>query len=279
MELIVVLPLVSAFFIIFLGFFVFFKNRQEHLNIIFLLFTIVDFIWFFGTFMMFAGNNPLFWDKFVYVGVIFIPSLVYHFSVIFIQKEVAYKKSIIVGYVLSTIFLGALLFTNLFIADAFYYAWGVHAKAQILHHFFLAFFVIYLGLMYHNLIIYYKKAKNKNEKNKTLYIFIALAFLTIGAIGFLPAYEIAVYPLAYISGLIFAIIMAYAIGRYNFLNVKYFAADMIIAVLNIVAFSSIFISDTKIDYIVNIIFFLGVMGISIVLKKSFNKEIAQKEEL
>ncbi|MEA3323303.1 MAG: HAMP domain-containing sensor histidine kinase [Patescibacteria group bacterium] len=60
---------------------------------------------------------------------------------------------------------------------------------------------------------------------------------------------------------------------------KHFVTDVVIILLGVVAFSGIFISDNITDYIVNTLFFLGILCISYVLKKCLDQEIAKKEEV
>src|SRR3989344_5466392 len=79
-------PLLSMIFILGLGFIVLFKNKYSTLNRLFFLISAVFGIWQFGTFMMFISSNDqqiIFWDRFIYLGVVFMPALQYHFSLIF----------------------------------------------------------------------------------------------------------------------------------------------------------------------------------------------------
>jgi hypothetical protein len=168
------LPLISAVFVLFLGVFVFLKNRKSKLNIIFFLLTIAFTIWLFSTFMMFISetdDQAIFWDRNVYSGVIFIPILVYHFSLVF-SKNKNRKKSLYLGYFIAFIFL-VLSRTDYFVADLFKYKWGVHAKAQFFHHFFLIFFSVYSFFFYYNIYRCYRKTKFGIERSQVKYIFIA----------------------------------------------------------------------------------------------------------
>ena len=78
------LPLISAVLVFFLGFFVWRKGKKERANTTFALFALVITMWMFGTFMMFLSkgdrNAIIFWDKFVYAGVVFIPVIMLHFG-------------------------------------------------------------------------------------------------------------------------------------------------------------------------------------------------------
>jgi len=214
------LPLISAIFVFFLGIFVFFKNRKLRLNIIFFLLSIAMAVWLFSTFMMFISETDeqaIFWDRTVYLGVVFIPVLMYHLGLIFSRAK--NPKILYLGYFLVAIFL-ILSRTDYFVADLFKYEWGVHTKAQIFHHIFLIYFSIYLFLFYYKLYRHYRKTKIGIERNQSKYMFVAFLILLSGTLGYLPAYGIGIYPFAYISGLVFTIILAYAILKYRLMDIR-----------------------------------------------------------
>jgi signal transduction histidine kinase len=156
-------------------------------------------------------------------------------------------------------------------------------QAGLLYPFYIG--LLYIGFYILTIIELVKSISKTthSSKQRKILILILVAFsvsLAAGATNFPLWFGVNLNPYGnFILIFVYVFLLAYAMIKYNLMSVKYFAADMIMVVLNIVAFSSIFISDTKIDYIVNTIFFLGVAGISVVLKKSFNQEIIQKEQL
>ncbi len=214
------LPFISAAFVLFLGIFVFLKNKKSKLNLIFFLLSVSVTVWLFSTFMMFISktdSQAIFWDRTVYLGVIFIPILMYHFGLAF--SKTRNPKILYLGYSLAVIFV-VLSRTNYFVSGLFEYRWGVHSQAQIFHHIFLIYFSIYLFLFYSNLYRYYRNTKISIEHNQAKYIFIAFLILLFGVIGYLPAYGIGVYPFAYLSGAVFVAIFAYAILKYRLMDIQ-----------------------------------------------------------
>ncbi|MDH4330088.1 MAG: ATP-binding protein [Candidatus Moranbacteria bacterium] len=275
-----VIPLISAIFVFWLGFFVLSKNWRSELSITFSLFTLAVTGWLFCTFMLLIStSNPqaVFWEKFIYTFVILIPAVLYHFSVVFVEKK---KKSLIVlTYITFILILLINVFTNYFTEGIFHYRWGIHSEARLFHHIFLFLFFIYSFEVYRLFIVFYRKSKGFKKQQAKLIFFGLLNFGTIGFTGFLPAYGISVIPIAYVSGILFAIIAGYAITRYRFLDVRVFAAQFLIVVLNIVAFSYIFVSKSVEEYVVKFIFFIGILITSYLLKRSFEKELKQRQEL
>ncbi len=218
-----ILPLISAILVFSLGFFVYLKNRKSLINIIFGLHSLVITIWLFGTFMMFLSRDAkelaIFWDRFIYIGVVFIPIFLYHFSIVYCNIKTQ-NKVVILGYLLSFIFL-IISRTDYFVADLFEYKWGVHTKAGLFHHIFLVYFISYVLLWFYNVYRYYRRITSPLARQQTKYVFLAFLLLfTIGPVAYLPAYGIGIYPFAYLSGLIFTIILAYAILKYRLMDIR-----------------------------------------------------------
>ncbi|MFA6421800.1 MAG: histidine kinase N-terminal 7TM domain-containing protein [Candidatus Buchananbacteria bacterium] len=222
-------PLISAVFVLALGLFVLRRDYSSRINLSFFLFCIAIMVWMFGTFMMFVSSNNIamasFWDRFVYLGVVFIPAVALDFALALTKNSKRNLKYwlMIVGYVLSCIFL-PLIFTSNFTSGVFVYEWGVYTKAQVFHNLFMLYFVSYIILFFATVINFYFKSAQALEKLQIKYILLAFLVLAIfGSLGFLPAYGIAIYPVSYLFGMFFVLIMAYAILKYRFMDIRTFA--------------------------------------------------------
>ncbi|MDD5032106.1 MAG: ATP-binding protein [Patescibacteria group bacterium] len=251
-----ILPLISAIFVFILGLLVFSKNRKSRVNFTFFLHSLAITVWLFGTFMMFISREDreaaIFWDRFVYIGVVFIPVFMYHFGLAFIKKKPDFL--LYLGYFLSFAFL-ILSRTQYFVNDIFSYQWGVHTKAQIFHHIFLIYFVGYVIIWFVKTFKFYKGLQSAFLKQQAKYVFVGFLFLFgIGPIAYLPAYGIGIYPFAYISGVIFTIILAYAIVVHRLMDIKLVMRRYSVY---LVSLSSIIILATAIEYIL-IIYFVDV---------------------
>ncbi|MFA6533597.1 MAG: histidine kinase N-terminal 7TM domain-containing protein [Patescibacteria group bacterium] len=222
-----IFPLLGAIFVLFLGFFVLFQDRRSVLNQLFFGFCVVVFCWLFGTFMMFLNRGDemlaIFWDRFVYLGVVFMPTLMHHFSLVFTPPAGKWQKKVLFyNYLISFLFL-LLSRTDYFVAGLFQYQWGAHTRAQIGHHIFILWFYFASALMFVNFYRFYKSAADAAKKAQILYATVAfLSIILIGGTAYLPAYGIAIYPFSYLSGVFFAACLAYAILRYQFLDIRVF---------------------------------------------------------
>lgn len=244
-------PLLSFLVVFFLGLLVFYNGKKDRINFTFFLFTIAISIWMVGTFMMFINKNEtvkiIFWDKFVYIGVIYIPVIMYHFGLAITKNSIIKgKKILILGYLLSSIFL-LLLPTQMFVNEAFTYKWGVHTKAQIFHHFFLVYFVLYVTLWFIIVYKYYRLIIDSAERERIKYCFLAFFILAvIGSVGFLPAYGVGIYPFAYLSGLFFTVIVAYAIIKHRLMDIKLVLRKYSVYLISLV---SILILSLSVQYV------------------------------
>lgn len=162
----------------------------------------------------------IFWDRMVYLGVIFIPAFMYHFYLAFTER----KNDFILyfSYFFSTIFL-ILSRTDYFVKEAFVYEWGIHTKAQIFHHIFLIYFWIIVVIWFVRMYRYYKGLSGQSiKKEQARYVFISfLVLFALGLPAYLPAYGISIYPFSYLGGLFFVIILAYAIVSTRLMDIKF----------------------------------------------------------
>ncbi|MCG2686806.1 GAF domain-containing sensor histidine kinase, partial [Candidatus Parcubacteria bacterium] len=111
--------------------------------------------------------------------------------------------------------------TQYFVDDIFKYNWGVHSQAKFFHHLFLLQFFFFLALVLYNFYKHYIENKNASKKNQSKYVFIAFFILiTIGSTAYFPAYKISIYPFSYISGVLFTMILAYAIVAHHLMDIK-----------------------------------------------------------
>lgn len=232
--------LLSGLFMMSLGILVFFKNPRIKLNIIFLLFTAAMAGWLLFAFMMYRSDTDLkiiFWDRMVYLGVVFTPAFMYHFGLIFCNTEKENKKKLYLGYFLSFIFL-VLSRTDYFVADLYKYAWGDHTQARIFHHLFLIFFFFYVFWFIFEISKFLRtteKIKKDVEVNQVKYLFIAFLILNAGAYAFLPAYGIDINPIgAYWLETISVLILAFAITRYHLFNLKVILTEILVGVMGVI---------------------------------------------
>ncbi len=286
LDIYTILPLTCAIFVLVFGLFVLSKEPKSRINQLMFGFSIAMFFWMFGTFMMFGVrgvdiDRSVFWDRFVYIGVVFMPSLMHHFSLIFTgKKKDKQRKLLIVNYALSFAFL-FISRTPYFMEDLFVYSWGVHAKARIMHHVFLGYFFLGTGIFFYNMYGFYKKAKEKITRIKTSYTFLAFAIVIfIGGSAYLHAYGVDTrFPFAYFSGIIFPVVLFYAVTRHHLLGAKIVGAEVLAGIANFVLVTEIFLAKSILELSIRIFFAFMIGLISILFIVSVRKEIKRREEV
>jgi len=173
-------PLVSAILVFGLTFFIFLVNFRSKVNLYFTLFAFLIGSWLTGSYFLInsCDNNDdiIFWDRLIYVFVVFIPTITYHFSVVFTEKEKQKKNFIVVLYLISLLFL-FLSKRDYFLSGVFHYEYGCHLQSGLLHNFFVVFFGIAISLSLFNLFKYYKITNDKDKKVQTFFIFLAMFIL------------------------------------------------------------------------------------------------------
>lgn len=274
------LPLLSAVFVVILGFFVWFKKPRQSLHIIFLFYSLAISVWLFGTFKLFTAigdADKIFWDRFIYLGVVFVPIFLYHFGLIYCGLYRWQKILLYFGY-LAAFFYLPLSQTDYFVKGLYKYKWGVHTIAQTFHHAFLAYFAIYFILFFVNLIIYYRQVSGA-RKTQAKFLLFGFAILDIiGPLAFLPAYGIPIHPAIFLCALPFVLIVAYAIIRYNALELKAIGAEVLVTLLNLIALGDIFLARNRSEFILRVVIFLSILCFSLLIVRSVYKEIKRREE-
>ncbi|MCK5211793.1 hypothetical protein KAJ89_03765 [Candidatus Parcubacteria bacterium] len=212
----------SSLLTLLLGIIVLLKNPKKDLNYVFFIFSSFISIWMAGSAALlkccYSIEVAILFDRVTYFGVIFIPPSLLHLNALF-AKEVKHKKLAFISYFVSAVFF-LLSFSDKFIFGLIQYSWGCHTKAGIFHHIFIVYFIVFIIFALRRLVIAHRKAIG-SEKAQLKYVLIALAVLSIGGLGFLPAYGIGLPPFVYLCGIVAVIIMTYAIVRHRLMDIRF----------------------------------------------------------
>jgi signal transduction histidine kinase len=278
-----IIPLLSSVFVFCLGIFVIFKylSNKKEIHLVLSLFCFSITIWLFGTYMMFISVtdiDAIFWDRFVYAGVVFIPALMFHFALAF-TNNVNLRKVLPYAYVASFAFL-ILSQTNVFTSGLFRYQWGAHTEARLFHHLFMVYLVIFTTAFFPIVWKHYRQKLSDIDRNQTRFVFLAFFLLySIGILAFLPAYRIPIPPIPFFSGLFFIIILSYAILKHKLLDVKAASAAFFTFANLIILFIDIFLAKSTNELIFRILAFIVMVAVGYLLIKSVQREIEQKEKI
>jgi signal transduction histidine kinase len=249
---------------------------------VFGVFSIVMASWSLVSAYMFAQcGNPeyaLFLDRVIYMFVSAIPATIFHFSSTYSEGVKKNNIVIIFGYLFMILFW-VLTWSPLFVDGLHQFSNGCHLKAQILHHFFLVYFVGYAVGTLINTYNLFKFAKPGERKRQYKFVFFALLTQTIiGTSAFLPAYGFNILSFSYFSGLITAFILMYAMFRHNLFELKVVAIKLFITLVSIATLVQIVVSDTPTLKIVNVFVFIIVIGLGFLVVQNVHEEIESREK-
>ena len=239
-----------------LGIAVYLKNIKALANKMWGMTTLSMAIWSFGLGrLILAGldaDKALFWDRFLYVGAIFIPVFYLHFVSCLLELHKLKKKIIISAYGIGCLFL-FVNFTTLFrkgmtpLSQINYLV----PKPGILYYPFVAMFVACMIYIHY---VMFKAYTDPNlpriRKNQIKYLFIGTVITFIGgSTNFLPPLGINVYPIGNYFVIVFIFMASYSIIKYRLMDIEtvihkiigYILASSLIVLL----FAGIFIMVQK----------------------------------
>jgi len=216
-------PLITSLWFLFLGIFVFVKNKESNTNKCFMFLCLATFIWQFSWFIlfssMFKGLNTTI-INIGYSGIIFIPIVYYHFLATFLNRQKKESLLINFSYFAGLIFLYLLWGTRKFISGSYDYYWGPYPEAGIIHP---AYLLLLVFLAMRGVYILAKGLRDTNTTgryNQIKYVFFSLLFYIPASSDFIVNYGKEFYPIGFIFILISFAIIAYAIVRHQLLNIE-----------------------------------------------------------
>jgi len=214
--------LIVGLTIFFLGLFIFFKKKSSRINISFFTICLSITVWLIATAIGCSLENEQLatvWFKIDNFGVMFISV-----SILFFTKSVLKKKdylSVYVGYILALLLGIIILSSDWLVTGVKRFSWGYFPQWGWFGIPALVFFFGYMLLSFYILFRYYIKEKlSPLKKNQLKYLILAYLIAYTGSIDFLPVHGFEVYPTGYISIFLFLIIIAYAIFKYNLVDIE-----------------------------------------------------------
>ncbi len=225
------LPLVAFLLNVSLAGIALFRNPGSRLNRIFTYFVVGLAIWNFGVFMLRRSPDEptaYFWEVLIHVGVIPLPALYYHFILIFLDATVLHRRSLILAYTLSVLFM----VINLSLSEHFMTGvtdtyWGWAPATGPLYMPFFVFFNAFLIYGISLLVGAYRAIDSSFRRNRARLVllgsFVSLAggfvdFVRFILARFYPAADL-IYPVGIPANMFFALTLGTSIVRYRMFDV------------------------------------------------------------
>ncbi|MFZ3058035.1 MAG: hypothetical protein WA092_03280 [Minisyncoccales bacterium] len=260
----------SSIFILLVGTFIFFKNRGK-VNLLFFLMSLAQFLWAFGTFVIWQGhawgsvNESVLLNKFLVLSVFLIPTFLYHFTIEFCKIS-SQKIQLFLAYSFS-LFLVFVVDVDSVIDGVFFYKWGDWSMVSIIHYAFSLFIISLLSMSLYNLFKAWQNRVDKSIKKDTvLYLLLGISIFGLVFIDFLPVYGINIYPLFYLTIPVYALIMAYILIEKNPLA-SIITTDILVATLLTLLASLLVFPDLEVTFPEKSVIFILICVLSFVALK------------
>jgi len=229
------LPLVFTFAAIaFLGFYVGFRERNSPVKTSFCLMTVAAGIWLVAFAVMYCATDPraaLFWAKAAYLGVPFIPSTIYAFTVGVLRLKHT-RRATTMAFLASACFSGFALFSGSVIAGVYRYEWGYYPRYALSSAPYLLFF---FGLMAESLrlfLVQRRRPQTEIQRARTQSLIFAFSVAYLASLDFLAKFGFEFYPFGFACILAFIGLAADTVTRYRLIDITpSFAAERILGTM------------------------------------------------
>ena len=267
---------------LFLGIFVLLNVRNK-MTILFFYMSVFIALWslFYAIWAITdSHDNALIYAKILNFFSIFIPVLYFHWICVFLNRKNKCKLFLVFAYIF-TGFVALFSFSNLFIDDVQHVmVFEYFPQSGIIHSIFL---VYWIGVIFYSiflLVIAYKKA-NGDYKKQILFVLLgAIIGFGGGAFNWPLMFGVEIFlPVTSAMVLLVPLVWGYTIMRHNLMDVKLALIQFFIIILNSFAIGFIFLSNSIGEYIAKSVFMIITVSVSYLLKKSYDKEVEQKEKL
>lgn len=266
-----------------LGFLVYFNDRKSLINRVFGIWTFSLFLWSINSFLFYVPDySLLILGRFLYETAIIIVVVLLYFASIFPSNINSGKLRLVLIFAPAIPLLLLTIGSDLIIKDVESTIYGNKVILGSLFALYAFFIISYVSL---SIFILAKKYK-QNYGNAKIYIRYVLAGIAIS--GFLGIMANIVLPLFNIfdiakfgstSTVVLVFLIAYAIAKHNFMDIKVIGTEFFAIVLSFIFFIDAIFSDNFNDFIIKIILFVAVISISYLLVKSVLQEVRTRQTL
>ncbi|MBI3323204.1 MAG: PAS domain S-box protein [Candidatus Omnitrophica bacterium] len=220
-----------------MGVFVLIRERVSTVSMAFCGMTTCGAVWlvaYGGVYCAIDRSLALTWGRIENAAVVFIPSVVYLFTLAVTNSLYRSRVGALASFALSALFCFAVLFTGSFLAGLRTYFWGPYPRYGWLTVPFLAFFFGMMALSLRQLYARgYRVAPFEIHRRRLRAFLVAFSIAYLGSVDYLPAYGVPVYPLGCLAVLAFLVIVSRAIWRYPLLEITpAFAANQILRTMS-----------------------------------------------
>ena len=275
--------LLTAILTIGLGLFVFFGNKKNRINQLWLLVSVYTSLWtigLFGSVVSLNEDQALFWQRVLYLGTILLPAAFFHYAVTLIEQNGKYTRLVYAQYIVSVLF-AALVPSSYFITGvksqtSFGY-WPV--DTGFIYIIFLAYFITSVFYSLRLLYLGYRSETGDRSKQLLFMLIASVIGFVGGSTNFVLDFNLGIYPVGNFFVAFYVVVMAYAIIKHKLFNVKVLTAALFGSILVGFSILEIVTASGLNNRIYRVAIFLLTSVFVILLVRSVLKDIRQKELL
>jgi len=284
MSLFAISCLVTAVLTVVLGLLTLFKKPRDKINRSWFLVSCAVFLWTIGLFGTAVVDNreiALFCQRILYIGTILIPILFFNFTIIILKREGRERKIFYGGCILAVIFL-MLLFSKHFIVIAseknVLDYWPV--ETGYFYWSFLFYFALYVIYSFVLLKKDSKKYAGVYQKQIQFVYYAALIGFVGGSTNFLLDFGLNIYPVGNFFVSLYVVLVAYAVFKYQLMNIKFIATEILFGLVSIVLLVDLFIYKGSFPMLLlKLIILIVFLYLGTSLIRSVLREIEYREKV
>ena len=272
---------------LFVGFFVYFKNKHSLLSKILLSISLTFSIWVFLNLIAWTNNDSnvimFIWSFF---GILYalLCVLCLYFVYVFINKnDITFKMKMALGFLLLPVFIFAPTNFNIYKFDLSVVCGVLDEGVYYANYYYGIGFIAFLWILFFLIFKYRKSEKEHKNQIVLLGIGIELFLLSFFVTGYISSlltdnfYKLEFYGL---FGMTFFMgVLTYLIVKYEAFEIKLIGAQALVVALIILIGSQFFFVASNTNRILTGITLAMAIGFGIFLIKSVQNEVKRKEEL
>ncbi len=205
---------------------VLYRDFQSRINRTFAYFLAGLAVWNFGVFMLrlpaAAPSWALFWERAVFVGLIPVIPLYYHFVLLFLNRTQVWRRMLLIAYTFAALFM-AVNPTALFIKDVKLTTWGYAPVGGAMYPAFLVYMQVFMLAGLTHLALAYWGIQSSFRRNRAKLILWGTVVSLLGgyvdfARAIVPRFE-RFYPIGIPANAFFSLMLGVAVVRYRLVDV------------------------------------------------------------
>ena len=220
----------SALAILIIGVAVSLRGRASTAGILFFVITAAVSAWLGSFALMYASRTAdvaTFWARAGNLAAAFIAPAVFHFAAVYVGRNTVLRRVVAGSWALCTI-LGLLSTTSFLIQGVTHFAWGFYPAPTI---YLAPAALIYMGILANGMRLLWTAFRDSDgrARERALMLLVAFGIGAVAFIDYLPSLGIGVGPIGHIVMIMFVIIAATAISRFQPVDVTpEYAAESIL---------------------------------------------------